>query len=260
MTIEQAASVEPDAGWQTVLRAARDGGPVPPDWNALYGPLVDVSHGKSFLIAQLGQSLDGRIATSTGRSRYINGPDCLVHLHRLRALVDIVIVGVGTVIADDPQLTVRLVEGPNPACAVIDPNGRMPASARLLSDTRKRVFLITGEATKIDMPDHVHVVRLPENANGRLDPGRVRAALAGAGYRRMLLEGGAVTVSGFLDAGCVDRLHLLVAPIIIGAGRAGISLPATDRLEDVHRPVTTLHRLGAETVFDCAFSDRTYTD
>jgi riboflavin-specific deaminase-like protein len=253
VTIKQATAVEPHDGWDAVLDAARDGGPIPPPWDALYGPILDASHGNSFLLAQLGQSLDGRIATSTGRSRYINGRDCLVHLHRLRSLVDIVIVGVGTVIADDPQLTVRLVDGPSPACAVIDPNGRMPSTTRLLADTQKSVVLITRETTKVDLPRHVQVVRLPADANGRLNPVLVRGALEAAGYRRMLLEGGATTVSGFLDADCVDRLHLLVAPIIIGAGQAGISLPATDRLEDVRRPVTTAHVLGPEVVFDCDF-------
>ncbi|MGX1097707.1 RibD family protein [Amorphus sp. MBR-141] len=253
MTIGQATGGEPDDQWRAMLCAARDGGPIPPAWDLLYGPIINASHGKSFLVAQLGQSLDGRIATSTGRSRYINGRDCLVHLHRLRALVDIVIVGVGTVIADDPQLTVRLVEGRSPVCAVVDPNGRMPAGTRLLSDTQKCVVLITRETTKVDLPDHVQVVRLPADANGRLDPVRIRTALWEAGYRRMLLEGGATTVSSFLDADCVDRLHLLVAPMIIGAGPAGISLPETDRLEDVRRPVTTVHVLGPEVVFDCDF-------
>lgn len=253
MTIKQAAAAEAHDEWGAVLRAARDGGPIPPSWDALYGPILNASHGNSFLVAQLGQSLDGRIATSTGRSRYINGSDCLVHLHRLRALVDIVIVGVGTVIADDPQLTVRLVEGPNPVCAVIDPNGRVPATARLFSHTQQPVILITRQTTKIDLPAHIQVVRLPAKANGQLDPARVRGALADAGYRRMLLEGGATTVSGFLHADCVDRLHLLVAPIIIGAGPSGLSLPETDRLEDVHRPVTHVHRLGSEVVFDCDF-------
>lgn len=253
MTTEQAADGEPDDQWGAMLRAARDGGPIPPVWEALYGPILGASHGKSFLVAQLGQSLDGRIATSTGRSRYINGRDCLVHLHRLRALVDIVIVGVGTVIADDPQLTVRLVEGRSPVCAVVDPNGRMPAASRLLSDTQKCVVLITRETTKVEMPAHVQVVRLPADANGQLNPVLIRAALVEAGYCRMLLEGGATTVSSFLHADCVDRLHLLVAPMIIGAGPAGISLPATDRLEDVRRPVTRVHALGPEVVFDCDF-------
>ena len=86
------------------------------------------------VVGQFGQSIDARIATASGHSHYINGADGLAHLHRLRALVDAVVVGVGTALADDPQLTVRRVAGPNPARVVIDPNGRLPPTARLLAD------------------------------------------------------------------------------------------------------------------------------
>ncbi|WP_018697768.1 RibD family protein [Amorphus coralli] len=253
MTVSDAPAAEQTEGWQSVLRAAQEGGPIPPHWDALYGPLVNTDARNSLLLAQLGQSLDGRIATSTGKSRYINGRDCLVHLHRLRALVDIVIVGVGTVVADDPQLNVRFVEGSSPARAVIDPTGRMPATSRMITSTQQRTILITGEATKVDLPAHVDLVRLPLDGNGRLDPAAIRAAVAERGYRRMLLEGGAATVSAFLQARCLDRLHLLVAPIIIGAGRAGISLPFVDSLDEAVRPKTTACRLGAEIVYDCDF-------
>ncbi|MEL6128139.1 MAG: RibD family protein, partial [Pseudomonadota bacterium] len=82
--------------------------------------------GEPVVVAQLGQTLDGRIATVTGASKYINGHSALDHLHRLRAHVDAVVVGVGTAIADDPQLTVRRVDGQSPARVVIDPRGRMP--------------------------------------------------------------------------------------------------------------------------------------
>ena len=88
-------------------------------------------------VGQIGQSLDGRIATPTGHSHYINGPAGLDHLHRLRALVDAVLVGVGTAIADDPQLTVRRVAGPNPARVVLDPK-RPPARQRPAACRRRR--------------------------------------------------------------------------------------------------------------------------
>ena len=81
------------------------------------------------VVGQIGQSLDGRIATETGHSKYINGPAGLAHLHRLRSLVDGVVIGVGTAIADDPQLTVRRVSGPQPARIIIDPKGRLGAEA-----------------------------------------------------------------------------------------------------------------------------------
>ena len=96
------------------------------------------------VVGQCGQSIDARIATPTGHSHYINGEAGLAHLHRLRALVDAVVVGVGTAIKDDPQLTVRRVAGPSPARVVVDPSGRLPPSARVLAADGIRRLVITG--------------------------------------------------------------------------------------------------------------------
>ena len=99
-------------------------------------------------VGQIGQSLDGRIATPAGHSHYVNGDDGLAHLHRLRALVDAVVVGIGTVIADDPQLTVRRVSGPHPARVVIDPSGKLPRNARVLANDGMRRVVITAEGSR----------------------------------------------------------------------------------------------------------------
>ena len=93
---------------------------------------------KPYVIGQLGQSLDGRIATPTGASKYINGKEALRHLHAIRADVDAVIIGVGTAVADDPALTTRHVEGPNPVRVIIDPHGRLPADLSMLRTVMPR--------------------------------------------------------------------------------------------------------------------------
>src|SRR5688572_28150657 len=103
-------------------------------WEEIFGPLRSGKADGLVVIGQIGQSLDGRIATPTGHSHYINGPAGIAHLHRLRALVDAVVVGVGTALADDPQLTVRRVSGPQPVRVVVDPRGRLPGTARLLAN------------------------------------------------------------------------------------------------------------------------------
>ena len=103
------------------------------------------------MIGQIGQSLDGRIATASGQSHYINGPAAIVHLHRLRALVDAVIVGIGTVTADDPRLTVRRVEGPSPARVVIDPQGDVRSAKLLAADGCRRV-VVTRPGAAPDLP------------------------------------------------------------------------------------------------------------
>jgi riboflavin-specific deaminase-like protein len=215
----------------------------------LYAPIAG-SRG-SFTVAQLGQSLDGRIATPTGHSHYVNGPEAIRHLHRLRALVDAVVVGVGTVVADDPLLTVRRVEGPSPARVIIDPSGRLPHTARLLGDDGVSCFVVqTADRTP---PPGASAIALATR-DGHFTPASIIAALAERGFHRLLIEGGGRTVSAFLAARALDRLHVAVAPLIIGSGPTGIELPAIDRLDAALRPTVALHRLGDDVLFDCALA------
>ncbi len=202
------------------------------------------------VIGQFGQSIDARIATASGHSHTINGPEGLAHLHRLRALVDAVVVGVGTAIADDPQLTVRWVAGPNPARVVIDPNGRLPATARLLNNDGTRRLMLTTAKARATLPAGVERVPLPQT-DGRIAPAAMLAALAERGFRRILIEGGADTVSRFLAAGCLDRLHVVIAPIIIGAGPGSITLPPILRVDQALRAPMRVHVLGDEVLLDC---------
>ena len=119
--------------------------PLPQPWSEIFGPLRRGLVDELMVVGQIGQSLDGRIATESGHSKYINGPAGLTHLHRLRALVDAVVIGVGTAIADDPQLTVRRVAGQQPARVVIDPNGRLGNKARVFDEDGARRILVTTE-------------------------------------------------------------------------------------------------------------------
>ena len=205
------------------------------------------------VVGQIGQSIDGRIATESGHSHYINGPAGLAHLHRLRALVDAVVIGVGTAIADDPQLTVRRVAGPQPARVVIDPKGRLPATAKVLANDGVRRLMITAEDARYAPPRGVEAVALPA-AYGNIAPAAVLAALAGHGLRRILIEGGADTLSRFLAAGCLDRLHVVVAPIILGGGRSSFVLPPIERADQALRVPIRTHQLDDEVLFDCDLS------
>ncbi len=197
----------------------------------------DRSPSRPLVIGQLGQSLDGRIATPTGKSKYISGKAALAHLHRLRAAVDAVIVGVNTVIADDPQLTVRLVEGLSPIRVIIDPTGRIPLDARCLApDTPGNVIVIRAADAAAADPKGASVIRLPRDEDGRIAPDAILAALAEHGVRSVLIEGGSDTLSGALDAGVVDLLHVTVSPIILGSGKPGLALPPIDELEEGIHP------------------------
>jgi diaminohydroxyphosphoribosylaminopyrimidine deaminase / 5-amino-6-(5-phosphoribosylamino)uracil reductase len=227
--------------------------PLPVPWEAVFGPLRAGTVDDMVVVGQLGQSLDGRVATPTGHSHYINGPAGLAHLHRLRALVDAVVVGIGTAIADDPQLTVRRVSGPQPARVVIDPNGRLLGSARLLADDGVRRIILTASGMQPKLPRGIEIAEL-QKSGGQIAPSAILAALKERGLRRILIEGGADTVSRFLAAGCLDRLHVVVAPIVLGSGRVGLTLPPIERADQALRAPMHVHRLDDEVLFDCDLS------
>lgn len=215
-----------------------------------FGPLLAHRGPGPFVIAQLGQSLDGRIATPTGESRWINRDAALDHLHRLRAHVDAVMVGVGTVVADNPQLNVRRVEGRHPARVVIDPKGRLPAGMACMDACETRRIVVRGEPGPHAGPG-VEEILLPEGGGG-IAPQAILAALVARGLTRILVEGGANTISRFIDAGCIDRLHVLVAPMIIGSGKTGLDLAPIDALAGALRPKTTVTVLAdGDVLFDC---------
>jgi len=192
------------------------------------------------VIGQLGQSLDGRIATPTGASKYINGHEALCHLHRIRAEVDAVVIGVGTAIADNPQLTTRHVEGPNQVRVVIDPHGRMPRGLTMLSDKAAPVISVTCRG--VEAVRGTEQLALDCDGAARIDPERIVTALAARGLRRILLEGGAETLAGFLNAGAIGELHLMLAPIVLGSGKTGLNLAPIETLDEALRPTVRTMR------------------
>ena len=208
------------------------------------GPLV---------IGQLGQSLDGRIATESGDSWYINGEVARAHLHRLRALVDAVVVGAGTAAEDRPQLSVRHVQGPDPVPVILDPRGRVEALGPLFERQAYQptvLHLVGGDAELPEAPAGVERVVVSSDLDGRVAPRDILEALTARGLHRVLVEGGGVTVSEFVHADCLDHLHLLIAPLIIGSGRPGLALPPIDRLSEARRPPIRSFPLGDELLVD----------
>ena len=252
-------SGDPWADFSNIFRAANQPlpqplpDPIPQSWGAIFGPLRQVAVDDLMVVGQIGQSLDGRIATESGHSKYINGEAGLAHLHRLRALVDGIVIGVGTAIADDPQLTVRRVSGPHPVRVVIDPKGRLGGQARVFASDGTRRLLIVAQGTRCAPPPGVETIVLPAS-DGRIAPAAILAALGGHGLRRILIEGGAETVSRFLAAGCLDRLHVTVAPVILGAGPAGLTLPPVQRADQAMRMPMHVHQIDDEVLYDCDLS------
>ena len=244
----------PASSWALVPKTFRTAdGSLPQPWEDIFGPLRKGVIDDLVLVGQCGQSIDARIATPTGHSHYINSETGLAHLHRLRALVDAVVIGVGTAIADDPLLTVRRVEGPNPVRVIVDPNGRLPPTARVLAADGVRRLVVTAADTPARFPAGVEIVPVAAT-NRQLAPTAIIAALAARGFHRILIEGGADTVSRFLAARCLDRLHILVAPIILGAGRSSLTLPPIERVDEAVRAPMRVHSLGGDVLLDCDLS------
>ncbi len=207
------------------------------------------------VIGQLGQSLDGRVALPSGESKYISGSQALDHVHRLRAAVDAVIVGVGTVLADDPLLTVRRTPGRSPARVIIDPSGRLPPEALCLGDDGARRIVVRRSAANsgLLLPEGVEMIELPpDGPDGGIAPADILRELAALGLWRVLVEGGPRTLSGFLDAGCMDRFHIVVSPVILGSGRPGLDLAPIAGLASALRPATRVHVFSdGDVLFDC---------
>lgn len=241
----------PAETWRRLLRRA----PADADVCPLYRPLIAPSAAPDgcYVLGRIAQSLDGCIATASGASHWISGPQDIVHTHRLRALFDAVVIGAGTVRADDPQLTTREVEGPSPVRVVLDTERRLHAGYRVFRDGPETLLLCAKDAAASDRVGEASVLRLPRAGKG-LDIGAVLAVLAQRGLRRIFVEGGGITVSRFLAAGALDRLHVTIAPMLIGSGIPAFTLPQAATLADVLRFDWSVHRIGADLLVDIPLS------
>lgn len=219
----------------------------------LYLPITGARPDQAVTIGHLGQSLDGFIATPSGDSASVTGSENILHLHRLRALCDAVVVGALTVEADNPRLTTRLVRGRNPLRVVIDPQCRLPHSLRVFADAEAptlRVCARGADGVRQARERGEDVLEIAA-ARGRLDLEELLAQLHARNCWRIFVEGGGVTVSSFLEAGLLDRLHVAIAPLLIGNGRPAIRLAARQRLKDCMAIEPRIYRTGRDILYDC---------
>lgn len=224
---------------------------------SLYDPLRALPSAPDgcFVIARTAQSLDGYIATCDGESYWISGPEDIAHTHRLRSLCDAVVVGSSTVRADNPQLTTRLVDGPSPVRVVLDTERRLTAQYRVFGDGPETLLFCAPDVAGPATTGLARVVNIRRGPCG-LDIPSILAALAERGLRRIMIEGGGITVSNFLQAGALDRLHVTVAPLLMGGGIPAFALPPINRLADGPRFAWTPHRLGADILLDIPLTRR----
>lgn len=237
----------PLADWDALLAGRVPAGPL----GALFSPILAPARAADgcVVVGRLAQTLDGRIATATGSSQWIGGQGDILHTHRLRALCDGVVVGAGTVRHDDPRLTTRECAGPSPVRVVIDTDRRLGPDYGVFREGPP-TLLLCAEDVAGEAPGRAELLRLPRGAGGGLDPAAILRALAARGLRRIFVEGGGLTVSRFLAAGCLDRLHVTVAPVLLGSGIPAFTLPEVPRIADGLRFAWTVHALEPDVLFD----------
>jgi 3,4-dihydroxy 2-butanone 4-phosphate synthase/GTP cyclohydrolase II len=204
------------------------------DISRLIGPIwapVD----RPYVVLKYAQTIDGQIATRTGDSKWISGESERRISHALRAACDAVLVGVGTVIQDDPQLTVRMVPGVSPHRIVLDSTLRVPLTAKVLEGDAPTTILSTHrsshERRSTLMARDVKVQLIEPGPNG-VDLKAALAAVRGEGVESLLVEGGAKVITSMLAAQVVDRLIVGVAPTIIGRGTESVGGLGVNRIID----------------------------
>jgi len=202
----------PDAGWQ------------PPDIRRLMGPVRPAVE-RPYVVLKYAQTLDGRIATASGDARWISGEEERTVSHALRAACDAVLVGVGTVLQDDPQLTVRMVPGTSPVRVVLDSTLRTPLTSRFLDDNAPSVVLSTDRAevgARREIQARNAAVHLLPRSGAGVDLAAALRRLREVGIESVLVEGGARVITSLLRHGYVDRLVVGTAPTIIGQGTEAV--------------------------------------
>jgi 5-amino-6-(5-phosphoribosylamino)uracil reductase/diaminohydroxyphosphoribosylaminopyrimidine deaminase/5-amino-6-(5-phosphoribosylamino)uracil reductase len=193
--------------------------------------------GRPLVTVHYAQTIDGRIASRTGDARWVSGEPSLRLAHELRAANDAVLVGIGTVLADDPKLTVRLVPGDQPVRIVVDSALRIPLDSSVLRTTEAPTIIATTLGASEERADDLRargatVLRLGADADGRVDLHGLLARLRTDGIRSLLIEGGRAVITTALRERLVDRLTVCIAPKVIGEGIAAIGDLHIDRLRD----------------------------
>jgi GTP cyclohydrolase II len=212
---------------------------------------------RPFITLSYAQSLDGSITTRRGEALAISGPESLKMTHQLRAQHDAILIGIGTVLADDPRLTVRLAEGPDPQPVIIDSQLRFPLQARLLSNPCKP-WIATTESASLARQEALEVlgariIRLPANENWQVSLPDLLIHLGQSGIKSLMVEGGALVISSFISANLADRLVLTIAPILAGGLNAisPASLTNHARLPKIKHP--HYQKLGDDIVISGKF-------
>jgi len=213
--------------------------------------------GLPFVTLKWAQSLDGKIATANGSSTWITSPPSLKLAHKLRATHDAIMVGAGTILKDDPQLTTRLVKGRNPLRVVLDSNLKLPEDHKIFHGLDKAPTLLASTAwdEKEKLASRralgLEVVITPPDADGHVDLEALLKTLGEHNISSLLVEGGAETITSFLRLGLYDKVIAIIAPKIMGKGTDAVGdLNVTDPNLAPKLKITKVYRSGDDVVVE----------
>ena len=197
---------------------------------------------KKLVIAQIGQSIDGRIALNNGNSHYINNPKSIIYLHCLRSISDAIIVGSNTIKKDDPLLTTRKIKGTNPKRIIIDGSLSLNNKYKIFNDGNENIiFTKSSEIVKLN---NSTIIRLKEKNFTK----NLITQIKKLKYKNILVEGGSKTISELINNKYIDILQFMIAPILIGSGINSLNLKEISNLNKAIRPKHNFNELENEII------------
>ena len=197
---------------------------------------------KKLIIAQIGQSIDGRIALNNGNSHYINNPKSIIYLHCLRSISDAIIVGSNTIKKDDPLLTTRKIKGTNPKRIIIDGSLSLNNKYKIFNDGNENI--IFTKSNKNIRLNNSTIIRLKEKNFTKNFITQIKKLK----YKNILVEGGSKTISELINNKYIDILQFMIAPILIGSGINSLNLKEISNLNKAIRPRHNFNELENEII------------
>ena len=197
---------------------------------------------KKLVIAQIGQSIDGRIALNNGNSHYINNPKSIIYLHCLRSISDAIIVGSNTIKKDDPLLTTRKIKGTNPKRIIIDGSLSLNNKYKIFNDGNENI--IFTKSNKNIRLNNSTIIRLKEKNFTK----NLITQIKKLKYKNILVEGGSKTISELINNKYIDILQFMIAPILIGSGINSLNLKEISNLNKAIRPKHNFNELDNEII------------
>ena len=217
---------------------------------SLFLPIIFNAKNEPYLIAHLAQTLDGFIATESGESKYISSDDNLTHIHMIRAISDIIIVGYKTVELDNPMLTTRYVKGKSPMRIIIDKNNKLSKKYNVFKNCDGRTYKLISDNIKIKS-NNIFQLPLIED---KFDVYDIYSLMKKLRKKIVFIEGGGSTVSDFYNKDILDRLHICISPSILGKGRSSFITQRRKSFDNVWNHKIKYSKMGKDILCDIDLS------